>query len=278
VATPVIDPDAVMTGIKRKLIRAQGVLDALMEDIARVLEAGSEGPPRLNADNTFSSFYVPDEVPSPAWGIWLGEIAHHLRSAMDNTVTVLTVRNGAAPIRDNAFPVCLKPSDWRNRVEKKWPNEGPLANVSRADVELIKGLQPYQSVHLSRDPEGAARKPLAVLTQVNNADKHAALHGAVACIALTGSHHVISIEPEVPVEILWTREPLTSLEAGMEMTRYRLLGPIPARFRALINWPLSVRFTDHLGRSVGSHELPEMWDAVLRVVSHWDEEIRAGLA
>jgi hypothetical protein len=192
-----------MTGTKRKLIRAQAVLDALMEDITRVLEAGSEGPPRLNPD---------------------------------------------------------------------------MANVSRADVELIKGLQPYQSVDLSRDPEGAARKPLAVLTQVNNADKHAALHGAVACIALTGSHHVISIEPEVPVEILWTREPLTPLEAGMEMTRYRLLGPIPSRFRALINWPLSIRSTDHLGRSVGSHELPEMWDAVLHGASHWDGEVRAGQA
>jgi hypothetical protein len=46
-------------------------------------------------------------------------------------------------------------------------------------------------------------------------------------------------------------------------------------FRALINWPLSVRFTDHLGRSVGSHELPDMWDAVVHVISHWDEDIAA---
>jgi len=30
-------------------------------------------------------------VPLPAWGIWVGEVAHHLRSAIDNTVTVLTL-------------------------------------------------------------------------------------------------------------------------------------------------------------------------------------------
>jgi hypothetical protein len=117
-------------------------------------------------------------------------------------------------VRDNAFPVCLKPSDWRSRVEKKWPNEGPLANVSRTDVDLIESLQPYAGVDLSRDPDGAARSPLAAVTQgnnANNADKHAALHGAVACLAMTGSHRVVSIEPEMPVEILWTRESLTPL-------------------------------------------------------------------
>ncbi len=168
-----------MTGIKLKLVRARAVLDALMDDVTRVLEAGSEGPPRLNADGTFSSFYVPRDVPSPGWGVWLGELAHHLRSPLDNTITVLTLRNGASAVRDNAFPVCLKQSDWRSRVQKKWPAEGPLANVSRADFDLIESLQPYQGVDLSRDPDGATRKPLAALTQVNNADKHAALHGAV---------------------------------------------------------------------------------------------------
>ncbi len=264
-----------MTGIKLKLSRARAVLDALMDDVTRVLEAGSEGPPRLSADGTFSSFYVPREVPSPAWGVWLGEIAHNLRSALDNTITVLTLRNGAFPMRDNAFPVCLKQSEWRNRVRKKWPAEGPLANVSRADFDLIEGLQPYQGVDLSRDPDGATRKPLAALTQVNNADKHAALHAAVACLVPHAEQRLLSIEPEMPVEVVWRREPLTALERGAEMTRYRLLGPIPSKFRVLINWPLAVRFTDHMGRSVGFHELPDMWDAVLHVVSHWDEDLRA---
>jgi len=31
-----IDPDTVMTGIKRKLVRARAVLDAMLDDIDRV--------------------------------------------------------------------------------------------------------------------------------------------------------------------------------------------------------------------------------------------------
>jgi hypothetical protein len=38
---------------------------------------------------------------------------------------------------------------------------------------------------------------------------------------------------------------------------------------------LVVSFTDHKGRSVAQDQLPEMWNAVVRVVGHWDEEIRA---
>jgi hypothetical protein len=82
-----------------------------------------------------------------------------------------------------------------------------LAHMSRTHVDLIESVQPYRGLDVSTDPEGSARRPLAALTQVNNADKHAALHAAVACLAMTGSHHVISMEPEMPVEILWTASP-----------------------------------------------------------------------
>ncbi len=48
---------------------------------------------------------------------------------------------------------------------------------------------------------------------------------------------------------------------------------------AVISWPLAVRFTDHTGRSVGFHELPDLWDAVVvHVVGHWGKEIRAAQA
>ena len=66
VAAPPIDSDAVMAGMKRKLARARALLDALLDDIDRVLTAGSEGPPRQNSDGTLSSIYIPREGPSPA--------------------------------------------------------------------------------------------------------------------------------------------------------------------------------------------------------------------
>jgi hypothetical protein len=84
-------------------------------------------------------------------------------------------------------------------VQKKWPAEVPLANVSSADFDLIEGLRPYQGVDLSRDTDGAIRKPLVALTQVNSADKHAALHGAVACLVPHVEQRLLSIQPEIPV-------------------------------------------------------------------------------
>jgi hypothetical protein len=267
---PPIDPDVVMAGLKLKLQRARALLDTLMDDIDRVLTAGSEGPPKLNPDGSFSSFYVPREEPSPAWGVVLGDLAHNLRSTLDNVVTTLVVRNGGVPEWHHKFPIFTADTEWSVKVANRWPDAGPLAGVSREDFDVVQTAQPFH--------EGGAAPghPLAVLNRINNADKHAALHGAVACLATTGSHRVLAVEPKMSVEILWTREPLTPLEAGGEMTQYRLPGPIPeGGFRVLLNWPLTVRFTDHKGRSVGSRELPDVFNAVTRVVANWDDEVRA---
>ncbi|MGY1838207.1 MULTISPECIES: hypothetical protein [unclassified Modestobacter] len=153
---------------------------------------------------------------------------------------------------------------WRNRVQKTWPDEGPLTNVSRTEVDLIEGVQPYRGVDLSKDPEGSARRPPAALTQVNNAYKRTAV--AVACLAMTGSHHVSSVKPELPVNSCDARAP-DALGAGHEDHPVRTSWPNPVRVPALFNRPSSVRFTDQLGLSVGSNELPDMWDAVLHVIS-----------
>jgi hypothetical protein len=268
---PPIDPDAVMAGLKLRLLRARAVLDALLEDISRVLQAGSEGPPRRNPDDSFSSFYVPRQEPSPAWGIWLGEIAHNLRSSLDNLATVLVVRNGGVPNSDHKFPIFSLKTDWDGRVAGRYPGKGALAGVSREDFDIIEAAQPFRS------GTAASEQPLALLAQINNADKHAALHGAVACLAPV-AQHVRSVQPPIPIEILWGHDPLTPLEHGAEMTRYRLLAPVPPQFRVELNWPLAVRFTDHKGRSVGSHVLPELFDAVVELVAYWDEEVRASQA
>jgi hypothetical protein len=143
--TPPIDPDVVIAGLKLRLLRAGAVLDALMNDISRVLEAGSKAPPMQNADGTFSSFYVPREVPSPAWGVWLGEITHNLRSALDSLLTVLVVYNGGVPGAHHKFPIFTVDTEWRGRVATPWSARGPLAQVSREDFDVIEAAQPFHS-------------------------------------------------------------------------------------------------------------------------------------
>jgi hypothetical protein len=133
----------------------------------------------------------------------LGDLAHNPRSSLDDLVTTLVVLNGGVPERHNAFPIFTSDREWSAKVADRWPDAGPLASVSREDFAVIEAAQPFHT------GDAAAEHPLAVLSRINNADKQAALHGAVAWLATTGSHRVLSVEPEMPVEVLWTREPLT---------------------------------------------------------------------
>lgn len=75
----------------------------------------------------------------------LGEAAHNLRSALDNLVSVLVLRNGKTPAHSNAFPVCRKPSAWHRDIAEGYPTGGPLANVSRTDFELLENLSPTRA-------------------------------------------------------------------------------------------------------------------------------------
>src|SRR3712207_2862303 len=89
-----IDPDAVMEGVRLKIARAGAVLQPLLDSIGKALEQSTIGNLRRNDDGTWSAFFALHENPAPAWGLLLGDVAHNLRSALDNLITVLVVRNG----------------------------------------------------------------------------------------------------------------------------------------------------------------------------------------
>ena len=261
-ATHRIDPDAVLAGARLKVYRARDLLDTLMSEIDRVLTTPSSGRPQANADGTFSSIYRPSEEPHPLMSIVLGEFAHNARSALDNVVSALVVRNNGIPRSHHKFPLMQVEAEWQGSVAAKWPDKGPLANVGPEDFDLIEAAQPFHA-------EDPARHPLALLGRINNADKHAMLHAAGAYSAAVGQD-VIRVEPATsPVEIVWTREPLTPLTAGDEQTRYRFLGPVPEQWTVYLNWPLAVQFADHHGDRVHHWELADVFNAVVRTLIPW---------
>ncbi|SCX48919.1 hypothetical protein SAMN03159343_2068 [Klenkia marina] len=258
-----ITPDSVLAGVWLKLSHARDVLDVLLAEISRVLEAGSMSPPRNNCDGTFSALYQPAEEPYPEMGLMLGDFAHCARSALDNLITVLVLQNGRQPIRDNAFPIYDDPDKWADSVGKRYPKErGPLAHVSQAAYDTIESLQPFQDV-----PGGVpADNLLAVLSRVNNADKHAMLHTAAVTSAPV-DQEVLRVEPPTAeVEIIWTRPPFEPLVFGAEQTRYRFVSAMPSEWVVYINWPLVVHFTDHAGRTVPYFQLGDIYNAVGRTI------------
>lgn len=261
--TPAVTPDSVLAGVWLKLAHAHDVLTLLDGEISRVLTAGSRSEPRDNYDGSFSAMYAPPEQPYPEMGLMLGDFAHSVRSALDNLVTVLVLQNGQQPIKDNAFPIYTRRADWKKNVTKRHPlGEGPLANVSQADYDAIEQLQPFNDTSVS-DPEDNL---LAVLARVNNSDKHAMLLTAAVTSAPV-DQEVLAVAPSTArVEIIWTRPAFEPLVFGSEQTRYRFVGPVPAEWEVLINWPLVVHFTDHLGRAVPSPKLGDIYNAVGRTI------------
>ncbi len=251
-----------------KIARAWGVLQPMLEDIARVLDHSTIGNLRRNDDDTWSAFFTLAEPPAPEWGVLLGDYAHNLRSALDNLVTVLVVRNGKLPVRANSFPIYLDEAEWRNNVARHYPGGGALAHVARPDYDLIESVQPF----IGRDRETASDTHLGALARINNADKHAAMHVAFAYQAPI-EQSVIKVSPRVPVEIVWTPQPFTHLQDGAEMTRLRFPAGMPRNVKVGINWPLAVRFLDYRDRPIRTGELIEMHREVVRVVGMWDDVV-----
>jgi hypothetical protein len=264
-----IAADAVMEGVRRKIARGSAVLESLLDHVGKALEESTIGNLRPNDDGTFSAFFTLHEPPSPGWGLLLGDVAHNLRSALDNLITVLVVRNERQPRRSNGFPVYLDESDWQNKVADRYPAGGPLANVSQQDYDRIAALQPF----IGRDRETAGTTPLGALHRISNADKHGAIHASMTYQADV-DQSLVDVKPPVPVEIVWSPPPFTPIEDGAEMTRIRFLAGMPPGVMVGINWPIAVMFVDYKGRTIRTGELLDIPGEVIRVVGAWDDQMR----
>jgi hypothetical protein len=264
-----IDAEAVMVGVRLKIARGSAVLESLLNHVSKALEESTIGNLRPNDDGTWSAFFALHEPPSPGWGLLLGDVAHNLRSALDNLITVLVVRNGHQPRRSNGFPVYIDESQWLNKVASRYPTDGPLANVSQQDYDRIAALQPF----VGRNTEEAGLTPLGALTRISNADKHGAIHASMT-YQPDVKQSLVEVQPPVPVEIIWTPPPFTPIEDGAEMTRIRFLDEMPPGVMVGINWPLAVMFVDYKGRKIRTGELLDIPGEVIRVVGTWDDQMR----
>lgn len=111
------------------------------------------------------------EPPDPEWGVWIGEIAHNLRSALDSLVYQLALLGTKTPASNTQFPIFLVGKTTR----KHMPHfEGMELRDGRSMIRqllpkhqaLIERLQPYKR------SRGGRKNPLYWLKEVNNADKH----------------------------------------------------------------------------------------------------------
>lgn len=187
-----------------KIDRADKHIRALARMILafRKLAYGVEAQPAFwsepigsNADDLIIFAQATEDPPSLKWGPLIGDIAHGLRSALDQVAWGLSVAHQASlgntpppdPIppgnrwRDIAFPICRDARKWRSIWgSKMWA----------ADPALMAVLERFQPYFSGKNP--ADREPLAVLDELWNIDKHRHLHLVNSTIEL---RDVVSAKP-----------------------------------------------------------------------------------
>lgn len=117
----------------------------------------------------------------PVWGVEIGLIAHLLRSALDNVVFQLALKNTATPYDRICFPIFQIKAEFFDRTHKRVTSKGTvkgiLQDLNPRHIAMIESMQPYEGAKLG------IYDPLWLLYQINNSDKHRLVQVAVPCLS-----------------------------------------------------------------------------------------------
>lgn len=166
-----------LDGVDQRIARADEYLDLIEREVAPL--RASDSYRLIGHFDRDTSEYVfrveASEFPAGV-GVLVSEVAHHLRSALDNLAWELVRARGGTPKRDRdiEFPIRKDkpPSDtWQ---------EAPLPGLTREDRTIVEDAQPY---HFG--PYWHRRHVLFLLAHLNNIDKHRSLHVGLLAVAFT---------------------------------------------------------------------------------------------
>jgi len=120
--------------------------------------------------------------PSLDWGVFIGEIAHNLRSALNYLVYQLALLNSANKPETVAGDKRLQFPIFTDRGDFKRKRKGAIGLLTLKHQTIIEGLQPYNSVSSTLLPTidlskwSGRNSPLFWLEEINNVDKHRFIH------------------------------------------------------------------------------------------------------
>lgn len=191
------------------------------------------------------------QAPPDQFGVILGDFLNNLRAVLDHLVGALVKRFGNPVSWGHAFPILTAEKDWPN--DPNWPK---LAGIPLGWQAVIKCLQPY---HRRDDPK---QHPLAVLSILNNADKHRTLHPLVTT---PSEFDVEGTKPDgASIEYRFL-PPFTRLEEGTEL--YAVRADPPSDFDVRVNPDVTVQIAfEHEGLSGVFGDLSELFEAVQHVL------------
>lgn len=166
-----------LDGSRAKVQRAKELYDDLIHDattaVASQLIATGERPSmvvRKERDPEAAKFhFVVEAVPETdpfRWGLYVGDVVHNLRSALDHLAFALADKDSPGRGEDRAtqFVIAAGPDGFKN-VRRH------LKHLSAHHQEMVEQEQPYV-----RQPASVADHPLTYLERLSNVDKHRVIH------------------------------------------------------------------------------------------------------
>ncbi len=173
-----------LDGPRVRIARAESEIDRLKDveqsfrDSSNYRAVKAEFNPKTGMD----VFRIEIDGPAPnlMWGVWIGEIAHNLRSALDGLIHQLVIADGGSPTLISQFPIFLAGTTIRTRKNRKGKpilihhfaghergdGQPMIEGLSEKHKRIVESFQPYK-----RWRRGTAL-PIYWLKKINNADKH----------------------------------------------------------------------------------------------------------
>ena len=142
---------------REKIRRAEGRLDELKAELERFFAGGDpyDIPGEFDPKTNRFTFRFKMGEPPVVLDAIIGEVAHGLRSALNNLATALS---GTSDGKTD-FPIFINETDFLTR------GRAAIKRLSPVHQHAIECLQPYQR----RDPNDT---PLAILNRLARIDKH----------------------------------------------------------------------------------------------------------
>jgi hypothetical protein len=159
-----------LEGAKLKIIRAKEQLDYFYRE-ADLFLTSHPLPYEIITQTDFKKLHYTrykvrikiNRHPPRSWGVVVGEIAHDLRSALDNLVWQLALLTTDSPSRSTEFPIFNSIKDFN---DPKFNVNGKLRHIPVNARTVIESFQPYNSGN--RPPV----EYLWWLHEINRVDKH----------------------------------------------------------------------------------------------------------
>jgi hypothetical protein len=220
-----------LSGAKLKFARARQQIKSLDNEIRAFLKTRPYVP-IFNFDKNARDLTVRVKIeryPPPMWGIYIGEIAHNLRSALDHIVwQIVALNTGREPrTKQNQFPIFESEAGFKDRGIKKF-----LIHAGCQAINLIQSEQPFST------GEGVS-SPLWHLKEVSDVDKHRTIHLTGTLIQAIQAKFGSLLE-DVDVTQVETRV-AGPIQKDALLMRYRLTGTSTFPFRTTqVNAKLSV--------------------------------------